>query len=45
MGEEEGEGEREQVSRKSCKEIPWGWISPASEHINRSQSYSQSKGG
>lgn len=30
--------------RESCKEIPRGCISPASEHINRSEPYSQSNG-
>lgn len=37
------EGER--AKRERCKEVPRGSISPASEHINRSQPYySQSKG-
>jgi len=30
------------VNRQRCKEIPRGSISPASEHKNRRQPYSQS---
>lgn len=44
MEDREGRGRRERAKRERCKEVPRGSISPASEHINRSQPYySQSK--
>lgn len=45
MEDREERGRRERAKRERCKEVPRGSISPASEHINRSQPYySQSKG-
>lgn len=42
--EDREERRRERANRERCKEVPRGSISPASEHINRSQPYySQSK--
>lgn len=41
----ERKAEKEARERERCKKVPRGSISPASEHINRSQPYySQSRG-
>lgn len=45
MEDREERRRRERAKRERCKEVPRGSISPASQHINRSQPYySQSKG-